>query len=680
MKRISILVVFFLQLFLAHSQAPQSMTGQMVLRNNNGTLIQNTSVGLRLTVRDGNGTDVSVSSLVDLTNNNGLLTYTIPATTIISGDFASIDWANGPYFLITEVDPQGGTNYIITGTSQMMSVPYALYAASSGTPGPQGPQGVEGPQGLAGETGAQGIEGETGPQGIPGLNGEPGPAGPQGPQGIGLVNNGVWVVGSTYSPGDYVFAPSSQNFNVNSLWIVQSENDFLSSSTPSDDPTHWVELEAPAGPQGIQGPQGATGLQGIQGDAGPQGETGAQGPIGLTGAIGPQGVAGAEGQQGSQGIQGPAGPTGATGPQGPAGAQGIQGTQGVAGVGLVNNGNWISGTTYDPGDYVFAPSTLNPNVNSLWIVESAVAFQSNITPSNDAANWVEFEAPAGPQGEPGVAGPQGPIGLTGSTGPAGTNGATGSQGPIGLNGATGAQGPTGLTGATGATGPVGPTGSQGPIGLTGATGAAGAQGPAGPAGATGSQGSIGLTGATGATGPQGSIGLTGATGPAGATGPQGPIGLTGATGPAGATGPQGPIGLTGATGPAGSQGATGPQGPTGATGATGATGSVVATFNLTGNGSNYLFGSAADFNAAPFNADPTIYLMRGLTYQFVLNANGHPFRISTSNGGPQYNVGVSSNDVQVGTITFKVPHDAPANLYYYCTVHAAMNGVFVIVP
>jgi Collagen triple helix repeat (20 copies) len=680
MKKLSTLAVFFLQVLLALSQAPQSMTGQMVLRNNNGTLIQNTTVGLRLTVRDGNGTDVSVSSLVDQTNSNGLLSYTIPATTILSGDFASIDWANGPYFLITDVDPQGGTNYIITGTSQMLSVPYALYAASSGTPGPQGPQGIQG---------LQGPQGETGPQGTSGTNGEPGPAGPQGPQGIGLVNNGIWTAGSTYSPGDYVFAPSSQNVNVNSLWIVQSDSDFLSTSAPSGDLTHWVELEAPAGPQGIQGPQGATGLQGTPGVAGPQGDTGAQGPIGLTGATGPQGVAGSDGQQGTQGIQGPIGPAGATGAQGPVGPQGIQGEQGVAGVGLVNNGNWVSGTTYASGDYVFAPSTLNPNVNSLWIVESAVAFQSNITPSGDAANWVEFEAPAGPQGLAGATGPQGPIGLTGATG---ATGPAGIQGPIGLTGATGpagVQGPVGLTGATGSTGTAGSAGPQGPIGLTGATGATGLtgatgpQGPIGLTGATGPTGATGATGLTGATGPQGPIGLTGATGPAGATGatgltgatgPQGPIGLTGATGPTGATGA---TGLTGATGPQGPIGLTGATGPAGATGATG---SVVATFNLTGNGTNYLFGSAADFSAAPFNADPTIYLMRGLTYQFVLNANGHPFRIATSNGGPQYNVGVSSNDVQVGTITFKVPHDAPANLYYYCTVHAAMNGVFVIVP
>jgi hypothetical protein len=625
MKKISILAVFFLQFLFALAQAPQSVSGQMVIRNNNGTLIQNTNIGLRLSVRQGseNGIDVSVSSQVGPTNANGLLTYTIPATTIISGDFASIDWANGPYFLITEVDPQGGTNYTISGASQMLSVPYALYAASSGTPGPQGPQGIQGVQGPAGETG---------PQGIPGLNGEPGPTGPQG---IGLVNNGIWIAGTTYSPGDYVFAVSSQNANVNSLWIVQSNNDFLSSAAPSDDLSNWVELEAPTGPQGIQGaqgPQGSAGLQGIPGVAGTPGETGLQGPTGLTGAVGPQGVPGSDGQQGVQGIQGPVGPTGVTGAQGPAGPQGVQGEQGIAGVGLVNNGNWVSGTTYTSGDYVFAPSTLNPNVNSLWIVESAVAFQSNITPSGDAANWVEFEAPAGPQGL---------AGATGATGPAGI------QGPIGLTGATGpagVQGPVGLTGATGSTGPAGAAGSQGPIGLTGATGPAGATGANGPTGAAGSQGPIGLTG------------------PAGA---QGPIGLTGATG---------------ATGPAGAQGAMGPAGATGATGATGPAGSVVATFNLTGNGSNYLFGSAADFNAAPFNADPTIYLMRGLTYQFVLNANGHPFRIATSNGGPQYNVGVSSNDVQVGTITFKVPHDAPANLYYYCTVHAAMNGVFVIVP
>ena len=50
---------------------------------------------------------------------------------MVTGNFALIDWANGPYYIKTKLDPTGGTNYTITGISQLLSVPYALYAAKS---------------------------------------------------------------------------------------------------------------------------------------------------------------------------------------------------------------------------------------------------------------------------------------------------------------------------------------------------------------------------------------------------------------------------------------------------------------------------------------------------------------------------------------------------------------------
>jgi hypothetical protein len=62
-----------------------------------------------------------------------LVSIEIGTGTIVSGTFASIDWANGPYFIKIETDPAGGTTYTITGTSQLLSVPYALYAANAGT-------------------------------------------------------------------------------------------------------------------------------------------------------------------------------------------------------------------------------------------------------------------------------------------------------------------------------------------------------------------------------------------------------------------------------------------------------------------------------------------------------------------------------------------------------------------
>jgi len=67
------------------------------------------------------------------TNTNGLFTVQIGAGSLVSGDFSSINWSNGPYFIKTEVDPQGGSSFSISGTSQLISVPYALHANSSDT-------------------------------------------------------------------------------------------------------------------------------------------------------------------------------------------------------------------------------------------------------------------------------------------------------------------------------------------------------------------------------------------------------------------------------------------------------------------------------------------------------------------------------------------------------------------
>lgn len=191
---------------------------------------------------------------------------------------------------------------------------------------------------------------------------------------------------------------------------------------------------------------------------------------------------------------------------------------------------------------------------------------------------------------------------------------------------------------------------------------------AGATGATGAAGANGSTGATGATGVAGTAGATGATGAASTA--VGPTGATGATGSAGSAGSIGATGATGATGTAGSAGAIGATGATGITGATGPTGTVARVFTITNSGAtNYLIDNAADYNGAPFNADPTIVLQRGLTYQFNISAGGHPFRIATSVSGPQYNVGVSANDISSGTIIFRVPMDAPTSLNYYCTIH-----------
>lgn len=121
------------------------MSYQAVVRDGDGLLVTNAPVGMRISVLQGSdtGTPVFVETHAPQTNANGLVTLEIGGGNVISGTVAAIDWANGPFFLKTETDPNGGTNYGIVGTSPLLSVPYALHAANS-QPGPQGPQGPPG--------------------------------------------------------------------------------------------------------------------------------------------------------------------------------------------------------------------------------------------------------------------------------------------------------------------------------------------------------------------------------------------------------------------------------------------------------------------------------------------------------------------------------------------------------
>lgn len=140
------------------AQAPQRMSFQAVLRDDGNALIVNGPVGLRISVLQGtaNGTAAYVETHAAFTNDNGLVSLDIGGGTAVSGSVAAIDWANGPYFLKTETDPTGGTNYSITGTTQLLSVPYALHAANN-MQGPPGPQGAQGPAGPPGEGACQVI-------------------------------------------------------------------------------------------------------------------------------------------------------------------------------------------------------------------------------------------------------------------------------------------------------------------------------------------------------------------------------------------------------------------------------------------------------------------------------------------------------------------------------------------
>ena len=131
MKRILIILMLLLGVFAAaFAQAPQKFSYQAVVRDAGNNLISNHAVGVQISILQGsvNGVAVYVETQTVTTNVNGLMTLEIGSGTVVSGDFASINWASGSYFLKTETDPDGGTNYSIVGTQQLLSVPYALYA------------------------------------------------------------------------------------------------------------------------------------------------------------------------------------------------------------------------------------------------------------------------------------------------------------------------------------------------------------------------------------------------------------------------------------------------------------------------------------------------------------------------------------------------------------------------
>jgi hypothetical protein len=134
MKKIILIVAIILGGLSTFAQSPQKMTYQSVIRNTSDALITNSSVGIQISILQGSvsGTAVYIERHTPTTNINGLATLEIGAGTAVAGSFNGIDWSNGPYFIKTETDPNGGTTYSISGTSQLLSVPYALYAENSG--------------------------------------------------------------------------------------------------------------------------------------------------------------------------------------------------------------------------------------------------------------------------------------------------------------------------------------------------------------------------------------------------------------------------------------------------------------------------------------------------------------------------------------------------------------------
>lgn len=112
---------------------PQKFNYQAVVNDNTGEPIANTSVSYQISILQGSsvGTSVYTETHSAITSAKGLTNLVIGEGTLVSGDFSTIDWGTNVYYLEIEVDVTGGTSYIKLGTSQLVSVPYALHAQSA---------------------------------------------------------------------------------------------------------------------------------------------------------------------------------------------------------------------------------------------------------------------------------------------------------------------------------------------------------------------------------------------------------------------------------------------------------------------------------------------------------------------------------------------------------------------
>lgn len=115
------------------AQSPQKMSYQAVIHNSSNQLVTNQQIGMRISILQGSvsGTAVYIETQSPASNSNGLVSLEIGGGTVVLGSFSGVNWADGPYFIKTETDPTGGNNYSISGTSQLLSVPYAMYAKTA---------------------------------------------------------------------------------------------------------------------------------------------------------------------------------------------------------------------------------------------------------------------------------------------------------------------------------------------------------------------------------------------------------------------------------------------------------------------------------------------------------------------------------------------------------------------
>jgi hypothetical protein len=136
MRYLIFYISFFLLLIIEYqnfAQVPERISYQAVIRDADNELIKNSEVGIRISIIQDSilSIPVYVEEHNVLSNNNGLMTLEIGNGNVYSGNFDSIQWWDGAFYIKSEIDPEGFSNYSIIGTSQLLSVPYALHAKTA---------------------------------------------------------------------------------------------------------------------------------------------------------------------------------------------------------------------------------------------------------------------------------------------------------------------------------------------------------------------------------------------------------------------------------------------------------------------------------------------------------------------------------------------------------------------
>jgi len=135
MKKITLSIlafaVCFLQFaFICSAQTPQLVNYQAIARDTSGQLIVNQNISVRISILSGSptGTAEYVETHAVTTNQFGIFILQIGGGAVVSGTFSAIAWGDTSHYVKVEADETGGTNYQFLGTSQLISVPYAMYA------------------------------------------------------------------------------------------------------------------------------------------------------------------------------------------------------------------------------------------------------------------------------------------------------------------------------------------------------------------------------------------------------------------------------------------------------------------------------------------------------------------------------------------------------------------------